>query len=380
MMKIKFNHFERVAGMFVLACLGGLLFSLLGIAVKQGWFDARVNYTTVFKNGDGLHSGTTVQIAGLRAGSVDEVELTQDNHVKIKFSILSKFENKIRKDSKASLVRPFIIGDRIVDISLGTESELLPPNSIMMSHENMDLMTVLSGRRLGDYMDTMGGMMDSLKTLAEGFLNKDRAVTFLKLMDRIEPLVENINTMAIEMVTLSQQATRDQNLKKVMAGLTITTKEINQVLPKVREVMPVVQQMMPIIQDLIPVIKEKAPALGRDLEQLVANLALMTEQFKVVLPALSEIAPHLPRASRRAVEALDEAVVLLKAMQKSWVLSSAASDVREEEAESEKAQKERSALRGGEAKDKQAPAASVVKEVPDSEIDVESENREPAAE
>lgn len=345
MMKIKFNHFERVAGLFVAACIGALLISLVGVAIKQGWFDSRVTYTTTFKNGEGVHPGTTVQIAGLRAGGVDEVELTHDNQVKLKFSVLSRFQDKIRQDSVASLVRPFIIGDRILDISLGSEgTAVVEPGTEMVSHENIDLMTILSGRKLGDYMETMGGMMDSLKILAQGFLNKDRTENFLKMMDRIDPLVQNVNTMALEMISLSRQATKNENLGKVMAGLTVTTKEVNQVLPKVREVMPVVQEMMPVLREMIPIVKEKAPKLSRDLEKLVANLALMTEQFKVVLPALSEIAPHLPRASRRAVEALDEAVVLLKAMQKSWVLRSAAQDVRDEEAARDNAHQEPGAV------------------------------------
>lgn len=333
-MKVKFNHFERVAGLFVLACIVGLFVALVGVAVKQGWFESRVKYTTVFQNGEGLHPGTVVQLAGLRAGAVDEVELTHDNHVKIHFSILARFEGKVREDSVASLVRPFIIGDRIVDISLGSDTaSALPAGQEMQSHENIDLMTVLSGRKLGDYLESMGGMMESLKILATGFLSKDRTQSLLKLMDRIDPLIENVNTMALEMTSLSKQATRNENLGKVMAGLRITTGEINQVLPKVREVMPVVTQLMPVIQEMIPEVKDKAPALARNLEQLVGNLALMTEQFKVVLPALSEIAPQLPRTTRRAVEALDEAVVLMKAMQKSWIIRSAAKEVRDEEGE-----------------------------------------------
>jgi phospholipid/cholesterol/gamma-HCH transport system substrate-binding protein len=44
----------------------------------------------------------------------------------------------------------------------------------------------------------------------------------------------------------------------------------------------------------------------------------------------------MPRVAKRLVEALDEAVVVLKAVQKSFLLSGKAEEVREEEAERDK--------------------------------------------
>ena len=46
---------------------------------------------------------------------------------------------------------------------------------------------------------------------------------------------------------------------------------------------------------------------------------------------VKDIEGDLPRAGRRIVEALDETVVVLKALQKSFILKSAAEEVREEE-------------------------------------------------
>jgi phospholipid/cholesterol/gamma-HCH transport system substrate-binding protein len=58
---------------------------------------------------------------------------------------------------------------------------------------------------------------------------------------------------------------------------------------------------------------------------------VLTEEFKVVLPALAAIAPELPQTSKRAVEALDEAVVLMKALQRSFFVKGNAEKVRKEE-------------------------------------------------
>ena len=311
MKNIKFNKFERVAGLFVLTAIVGFVISLFSVAIKQGWFDSKIYYTTAFKNADGVHPGSGVQMSGLRAGSVEEVELTDDNLIKVRFYVLEKFHGKVKQDSAVQLVRPFIIGERVLDISLGSkESDLLAENAHMDSMENVDLMTVMSGKNLGGYLAEMGEMMTSLKDLAQILLDKKRTQSVVSIFDRVEPLMKNLNTMSIEVIKLSKQASKDEKLGVVLGQLAITTKEINAMIPEMNK---------------------QAPEMGKNISQLVSNLAVLTEQFKVVIPALAEIAPDLPHASRRAVEALDEAVVLVKAMQRSFFMRGNVEDVRLEE-------------------------------------------------
>lgn len=312
MMRVKFNKFERVAGIFVLVAIGGILFSAVGVAIKQGWFESKTPFRTVFDSAEGLHTGTPVIVAGLRAGAVDSVELRADNKIEVEFRVFSRFASKIRQDSEAQLVRPFIIGERILEITVGApEAPGVNAGDEIRSAETVDLMTLLSGRRLGNALGEMGEMIKNLRFLAEAFLDKNRTADLVRIFDRIDPLLRNLNSMSVEVIKLSKQATKDDRFATVMKELSVTTRELNAILPD---------------------IKKRAPKMADDLEQLVANLAVLTENSKVLLPALAEIAPDLPRSSRRAVEALDEAVVLLKAMQKSFMLRSNAAEVREEEA------------------------------------------------
>lgn len=309
---IKFNKFERVAGLFVGIAALGFVVSLFGVAHEQGWFDSKVHWQTSFVSGDGVHPGTAVQIQGLKAGSVEEVELTDDNRVWVRFYVLSKFASKIKTDSKIQLIRPFVIGERVLDISVGTpDAQSAPPESLLASQETMDLMSVMSGKHLGEYLTAMSGMVANLKVLAEAFLNKDRTESLIATFDRIDPLMKNLNTLSTEAIKLTKQVNKDDNLAVLLQALAATTKELNHILPEMHK---------------------QAPQMAKDITQLVANLAILTNEFKVIIPALAEVAPDLPQTSRRAVEALDEAVVLIKAMQKSFFVKGNAEEVREEEA------------------------------------------------
>jgi len=315
-MKIKFNKFERVAGLFVLISFTGFAISMISVAVKQGWFETKLEFSTIFESAEGVHPGTTVQIAGLKAGEVRQVELTTENKIFIQFYIFSKFEDKVRQDSVVSLIRPFVIGERVVDISAGQQAmEKVAAGARLPSQESLDLMTVLSGRKLGVYLSSMSEMVGNLHHLAKSFLDKERTDKLIGMFDRIDPLIRNINTMSIEVIKMSKQMNKDGRIGTVMAELAVTTKQLNHILPEFRD---------------------RAPQLAQDMSSLVSNLNTLTEEFKVVIPAIAEIAPELPRVSKRSIEALDEAVVLMKALQKSFLVKSNVQEVREEESKTRK--------------------------------------------
>lgn len=314
-MKIKFSRFEKLAGIFVLCTVFGILLVLFSVALEQGWFDGKQYYQAKFENGEGIRPGTQVQISGLRVGKITDVRLLTNGSVQLSFYVFSKYADRLREDSVAQMIRPFVIGEKVMDVRMGTaDFPVLPPQSLVPSKESVDLMSLFGGKNLNEALSDMGGMMKSIKKLAEAFLTENRTDKFIEMFDRIDPLLKNMNRMSIDVAKLASQGHQDNRFGDVLAELATTTRELNA---------------------LIPEIKSQSPHLARDLSALVSNLAELTGQFKLLSPAFAEIAPELPRASRRALEALDEAVVLMKAMQKSFLVRSHVKDVREAEAQRE---------------------------------------------
>lgn len=309
MRKLKFNKFERVAGFFVLFAILGVALTALSVAIKQGWFETKVYYSTVFESADGIHQGTLVQMAGLRAGAVDDVELQANNKIRVTFYVLGKFQRRIRQDSTIQLLRPFIIGERVLDVSVGSEqSQVLAAHSVVSSVEALDLMTIMSGKKLNAYLGKLGGILENMQVLVEAFADKRRAESIVRIFDRMDPLVKNLNAMSVEVIRLSKQATHDGGVQKLVGNLAVTTGEINKILPE---------------------LNAENPNLAKDLAHMTQNLALMT---KALEPAIQAVEPELPGASVRLVEALNETVVVLKAMQKSFFMKSNVREVQEEEA------------------------------------------------
>lgn len=308
-MKFKFNKYERIAGLFVLVAILGTILGAVSTAVKQGWFEPKIAFYTLFENGDGVHTGTVVQMAGLRAGAVDDVELQSDNKIKVTFHILGKFQDKIREDSSAQLVRPFIIGDRVLEITVGTDQKsMLVENAQVKSEESVDILTVMSGKKLGLYLGQMSEMVGNLRTLMQAFLNKERTQNMVRIFDKMDPLLENMNIMSLEVTKLTKQATGNENMRKVMANVALMSAEINKILPELNQQNP----------------------------ELAIHLAQMTRNIAGVSQSMKALGPELPGATKKAIEALTEATVLLKAMQRNFFFKSAVDEVRKEEAKSQR--------------------------------------------
>jgi len=317
MTKLRLSHFEKVAGLFIVGGVSLIILSWFFAALKQGWLETRSTYYAKFPSGEGLYSGLDVLLSGIRVGSVTKVELLDSNEVKVEFTVLSKYADKIRQDSRALLIRPFVLGEKALEITLGSRNlPILEPDSELKVLQTFDVMSLLSGRMGGDFAH-LGNTLNNLAKVVVQLLDRDKLEGLIKTIDRIDSLLNNLDVMSKEVATLSRQLNRNENLRKLVRDLANLSYELNNVMPE---------------------LKNRAPLMADNFERLVENMATLSEQFKVIGPAIVEVGPELPQATRRALEALDETVVILKALQRSFILKGHADDVREEENNNKKRQ------------------------------------------
>jgi len=310
-MKIRFNKFEKVAGLFVGVAIISCVMAMVGVAVKNGWFSSKVLYRTELDSAEGVHAGTVVQISGMRVGSVTKVDLQGDDKVAVEFEILEKFKSKVRQDSQVQMFRPFILADKVFEVSVGSEgSPELSAGALVPMQSSMDIMDLLSGKKMGTVLASFDKLADSLRIIGEAFSDPQRTKALVKMLDRLSPLVENLNLMSTDLVKITSAATKQKRVEVILDNLAKFTQEL---------------------ETVIPAISKEAPNIGEQIGQIVNNMNVLTTEFQKLTPAIAAIAPELPRTTVRAVEALDETVVLLKAMQKSFLLRGKVEEVRKEE-------------------------------------------------
>ncbi len=310
-MKIRFNKFEKVAGLFVAVAILCTLLGTLAIAAKNGWFSSKIAYHTDVESADGIHAGTAVQIAGLRVGAVTSVELQGNDKIRVRFEVFERFASKVRKDSSIQIYRPFILAEKVLEVSVGSEAaEILLADESIPTKASTDVMELLSGKKMGSMLSSFDKLADSLRIVGEAFSDPERTHALVSMLDRLNPLVQNLNTMSLEVGKIAGVANRQKRAEIIISNLATVTQELQKALPS---------------------FNKEVPDLGSQLGQIVKNLNVLTTEFQKLTPAISAIAPDLPRTSRRAVEALDETVVLLKALQRSFLLRGKVDEVRGEE-------------------------------------------------
>jgi len=120
-------------GIFVIVALvigAGIAFA---IGAKENFFESKTDYYAIFRDVGGLQKGNTVRVAGVNVGSVTDVLIGESGRIEVRLRIIDDAARLIRgvpnapandeglKSSVASIGSKGLLGDRLVEITVGSE-------------------------------------------------------------------------------------------------------------------------------------------------------------------------------------------------------------------------------------------------------------------
>ncbi len=120
MAKSESRRTETMVGLFVLLGLAVISVLIFAIAEKQHLFEPHFKITALFSRVGGLKVGSPVRLAGLEVGSVESLDFTSAGRVRGVLAIQNRFAEQIRGDSVATISSVGVLGDKSVEISIGT--------------------------------------------------------------------------------------------------------------------------------------------------------------------------------------------------------------------------------------------------------------------
>lgn len=270
---------------------GGIaIFALLvfSSAFRQGWFAPHDEFTIEFPSGDGLNEGTPVSMSGLKAGRVTSVDLADQNRVFVKVSVQRRFATRIREDSKATVGRPFIIGEKAVSITPGSMNKpQIRAGSHIMGEESLEITDMLSGGRLGPYMATFSKLLDQIRVVIEGDGNDQ--TNLIEVYKQVYRTLKSVDTVAKEITTIRKDFAVTPEMQKVVKDVSRSTGDIQKLLAQLNDVMPAMTKLSGGMADIMP-------DLAKTLSETTLTLQAMQKSF-VLRGAVADVKEERAKAA-----------------------------------------------------------------------------------
>jgi phospholipid/cholesterol/gamma-HCH transport system substrate-binding protein len=155
-------------GVFVLIGLGVFLGMIYALGARARLFEPRFTISAEFTEVGGLVEGATVRLAGVQIGRVSGVSLPSapGGKVRVDMTIARRFGDRVRKDSVARIETQGLLGDRIIELSVGSAAAPpVRPNDVIASRDPFDINRVMG--ESAQVVKSIGTLADSLRETAQ---------------------------------------------------------------------------------------------------------------------------------------------------------------------------------------------------------------------
>ncbi len=231
---------ELRVGVFVTTALligGALVFAFGG---QSSIFASYTSYETVFDSVDGLRPGSPVQVAGIEAGNVDRIAFGDDGRVHVYIEVRDDAASFIREGSAASIGSKGLLGDQLIDITVG-QGQPLDEDSLIPVVEQSMLSSFL-----GDTGDEAAGLVREARRLVAGLAN---TLDDEQVQTDLREIVHNLNVITA-MVHENDGTVRRllndpemaDDVQSTLVALRDTSSELNRTVAGVRRIVGEVER------------------------------------------------------------------------------------------------------------------------------------------
>ena len=374
-MKIFLSNRERIAGLFIVATVLLVVTFFVGAAVRNKWLAPRTHFHTEVKRGDGLRAGSPVLLSGVEVGEIGNLVIRGPGEVDVEIVVFSVHAPLVQEGTRAVVRRLLGIGEKRIHLTPpGGKSPPLPPGSLLAAVEQTDIPEALAELDLGSYLGTMNRAMTAMERLLTRFEEKDRLERLVLALDRLGPLVEKVDTLLDEVhqplaailknpslpeaITAANELLRDPLLHETLAGAATVLNDpatrrfvhggadaleatrMNRLLNQGETLVTRLDALTAEKGAVTNILVSADKLLANDrLERLVGaverlgdekKLSRILDNVAILAEQMGKIGPEIPGLTRELTVTLREAVVVLRALQKTWMLEGKSADARKE--------------------------------------------------
>ena len=139
---------EFLVGCFVLVGLAAVLYLAIQVGSARFFGSDSYELEARFSSASGVNSGSRVDIAGVRVGTVKSITLSDNFYAMVTLELPKRI--KLDDDTIASVKTSGLIGDRYIQLSPGGSGFSLEPGDVIVDTEAaLDIESLISKFALG---------------------------------------------------------------------------------------------------------------------------------------------------------------------------------------------------------------------------------------
>src|SRR5919108_3603362 len=204
-------------GSIIIVALLIMTLAMYKLGQAANLFSSRYELVTFLKDVAGLRQGGSVTIAGQLAGVVKDIELLPVDadtmrNLKVVFEVDEDLRDQVRADSRARLRTMGLLGDKVLEVSVGTpRNSVLSEGDTVASEPAVDYEAILA--QAGGAVEDVVALTHDMRALTGGIVRGEgtvgQLVTNRALYDQLTSTMSRMNA------TLS----RIQNSQGTLGGL-----------------------------------------------------------------------------------------------------------------------------------------------------------------
>lgn len=275
-------HIKLRVGIFVLVLLILFVVFVLTIGVQTRLFEDRYTLRAAFRDVQGLVIGAPVRLAGLTVGTVKQISFgpdLADPRIHVEVTIDRAFQDRIREDSVAGIGTIGLVGDKVFEVTVGSESaRILNPGDILQAAEPVDFTRLVALG--GDVLESLSGASEALKKIL-GSVEKGEGFLPTLISDEVGgALVRDLAVVAKNLRTITDRAEKGEGL----LGALVAKKDVplldnlNRSAVLLEETLREIREGEGLLHALI--FDEEGTKLVEDLRRTAAGLEAVVGRLK----------------------------------------------------------------------------------------------------
>lgn len=189
------RRLSLTVGAFALVSLAALAFAIVSLSTRSGVWAPRYRLVAYFDNVQGLIAGAPVWLAGRPVGRVESVSFGERpegrSALRVVLQVDREVRERIRSDSVATIGTIGLLGDRYVEVSIGTSAgQPLEDGAEIATITRLDVGSVVA--KGTQALDSIATLAANLNRVIEAFAQKGGGESLASTLDALRSIVSQL--------------------------------------------------------------------------------------------------------------------------------------------------------------------------------------------